>query len=95
MKRMVKIGKTGRDLGTRLSDLHITEVPQPFECEHAAKVKDLNEVESDFHLTFGPYRNNPKREFFSIEPEQAITLIKSMASRCHTCKFKKKLKATI
>ena len=29
-------------------------------------------------MAFGPYRVNPKREFFQIEPEQAITLLQLM-----------------
>ena len=79
MPRMVKIGRTGREIGARLSDLYITGVPLPFECEYAARGKEQNEVESAFHLAFGPYRVNPKREFFNIEPEEAITLLKLMA----------------
>jgi hypothetical protein len=53
-------------------------VPVPFECEYAARVSDENEVEKAFHLAFGPYRINPKREFFQIEPEQAIALLRLM-----------------
>ena len=79
MPGIVKIGRTGRAVEARLADLYSTGVPLPFECEYAAKVKDQNEVESAFHLAFGPYRINPKREFFNIEPEQAITLLKLMA----------------
>ena len=29
-------------------------------------------------MAFGPYRINPGREFFEIEPEQAITLLQLM-----------------
>ena len=79
MPGVVKIGRTGREIGARLSDLYTTGVPLPFECEYAARVKDQNEVESAFHLAFGPYRVNPRREFFNIEPEQAITLLRLMA----------------
>ena len=79
MPRMVKIGRTGKGIDDRLSGLYTTGVPLPFECEYAARVKDQNEVESAFHLAFGPYRVNPRREFFNIEPEQAITLLKLMA----------------
>ena len=31
-----------------------------------------------FHNAFGPYRVNPRREFFEIEPEQAIGLLDLM-----------------
>lgn len=35
-------------------------------------------MEKAFHNAFGPYRVNPKREFFEIEPEQAIGLLDLM-----------------
>ena len=47
----------------------------PFECAFAGRVADESKVEKAFHLAFGPYRLNPKREFFLIEPEQAIALL--------------------
>ena len=79
MPGMVKIGKTGRQVEARLSDLYSTGVPLPFECEYAAKVADMDKVEKAFHQAFGPNRVNPKREFFSIQPEQAIALLELMA----------------
>ena len=79
MPGMVKIGKTGRQVEARLSDLYSTGVPLPFECEYAAKVDDMDRIEKAFHKAFGPNRVNPKREFFSIQPEQAIALLELMA----------------
>ena len=38
--KMVKIGKTIRNVELRLSDLYSIGVPLPIECEYAAKVKD-------------------------------------------------------
>ena len=79
MPDMVKIGKTGSDLSVRLDSLYSTGVPLPFECAHAAKVPDMGKWEKAFHTAFGPYRVNPKREFFSIDPEQAVALLELMA----------------
>ena len=79
MPKMVKIGRTGNDIDQRLSQLYSTGVPLPFESAYAAKVADMDKVEKAFHNAFGPYRVNPKREFFSIEPEQAIALLELMA----------------
>jgi len=79
MPGMVKIGKTGREVEVRLNDLYTTGVPLPFECAYAAKVADMDRVESAFHDAFGPYRVNPRREFFNIEPEQAIGLLDLMS----------------
>lgn len=78
MPGMVKIGKTGRGVEARLNDLYTTGVPLPFECAYAAKVEDMDKVEKAFHNAFGPYRVNPRREFFDIEPEQAIGLLDLM-----------------
>lgn len=78
MPKMVKIGKTGRGLETRLNDLYTTGVPLPFECAYAVMVADMDRVEKAFHNAFGPYRVNPRREFFSIDPEQAIGLLDLM-----------------
>ena len=80
MPGLVKIGKTSRgNINERLNELYSTGVPVPFECAFAARVTDEATVEKAFHLAFGPYRLNPKREFFQIEPEQAITLLELMA----------------
>ncbi len=78
MPKMVKIGRTGREIDERLNQLYSTGVPLPFECAYAAKVADMDKVEKAFHNAFGPYRVNPKREFFSIDPEQAIGLLELM-----------------
>lgn len=79
MPGIVKIGKTVRgNVDARLNELYSTGVPVPFECEFAGRVADEAKVEKAFHLAFGPYRINPKREFFEIEPEQAIALLELM-----------------
>ena len=81
MNGLVKIGKTSREsVDQRLNELYSTGVPVPFECVFAGKVEDESKVEKAFHLAFGPYRLNPKREFFQIEPEQAIALLELMVS---------------
>ena len=79
MPNMVKIGKTTRNVELRLADLYSTGVPLPFECEYAAKVKDVDKTEKAFHTAFEPSRVNPKREFFNIHPEQAIAVLSLMA----------------
>lgn len=80
MPGLVKIGKTARDsIDARLSELYSTGVPVPFECAYAAKVADQTTVEKAFHLAFAPYRINAKREFFDIEPDQAIAILRLVA----------------
>jgi len=80
MPGLTKIGKTTRaDLASRLSQLYTTGVPVPFECAYACEVEDCAKVEKAFHTAFGDHRVNPKREFFSIEPERVIAILQLMA----------------
>jgi hypothetical protein len=73
----VKIGRTSQEeVGTRLAQLYTTGVPVPFELKYACRVPNSDEVESALHIAFGPQRINPRREFFRIEPEQAIAILK-------------------
>ena len=51
MPKMVKIGKTGREVEARLNDLYTTGVPLPFECAYAAKVADMDKVEKALGAT--------------------------------------------
>ncbi len=77
MPGIIKIGKTTQeDVKVRMAQLYSTGVPVPFDCEYAAKVKNIDEVERALHTAFAPDRVNPKREFFEIEANQAITIIK-------------------
>lgn len=76
MPGIVKIGLTTRDkIDSRLQELFKTNVPVPFKCEFACKVDDCRKVESALHVAFRPYRF-PQREFFKIEPDQAIAILK-------------------
>jgi len=77
MPSMVKIGKTTQsDVEQRMSQLYSTGVPLPFECVYAVEVENCSEVEKALHIAFNPSRINPKREFFDIQPEQAISVLK-------------------
>ncbi|MFY9224696.1 MAG: GIY-YIG nuclease family protein [Blastocatellia bacterium] len=77
MPGLVKIGYTTQEeANKRIEQLYTTGVPVPFKLEFACKVQNAEEVERALHLAFAPYRINPKREFFSIEPEQAIAILK-------------------
>jgi hypothetical protein len=77
MPGIVKIGFTQRtDAKTRMNELYTSGVPVPFECVYAARVSNFEKVEKALHTAFSPHRINPKREFFSIEANQAIVIIK-------------------
>jgi hypothetical protein len=77
MPGLVKIGNTTQDdANSRIVQLYTTGVPVPFELEYACKVQNAEEVERALHVAFSPQRINPKREFFKIDPEQAIAILK-------------------
>jgi hypothetical protein len=79
MPGLVKIGKTTGRTEERMATLYTSGVPVPFDCVYAAKVNDVEVVEVAFQEAFGPYRVNPKREFFEIHPEQAVALLRLLA----------------
>jgi len=77
MPGIVKIGYTAQsDANQRIAQLYTTGVPVPFDLEFACKVVNAEEVERALHVAFGPQRINPKREFFRIDPSQAIAILK-------------------
>lgn len=77
MPGLVKIGQSGQeDAQARIDQLYTTGVPVPFKLEFACRVENAPEVEKAMHLAFGPYRINQRREFFKIEPDQAIAILK-------------------
>ncbi|WP_321842683.1 GIY-YIG nuclease family protein [Paraburkholderia bannensis] len=77
MPGLVKIGFTGQeDANTRIGQLYTTGVPVPFKLEFACRVQNAEEVEKALHVAFAPSRINPRREFFQIEPEQAVAILR-------------------
>jgi len=76
MPGLVKIGMTNKEsVDARLKELFNTSVPVPFECEYACKVTETAKVEKALHIAFHPYRIHTQREFFEINPEQAIAIL--------------------
>ena len=81
MPSLVKIGKTTRnDPQLRVDELYNSSVPVPFECVLAMRVDDPSSVEFALHTAFGPQRVNPRREFFKIDPEQAVVILRIIGS---------------
>ena len=82
MPDQIKIGKTQRkDLQARMSELYSTGVPFPFECLWAGEVRDCTHIEKIIHNAFVDKRVNMKREFFKLDAEQVIPLLKEFAIR--------------
>ena len=76
MPDIFKVGKT-TNLEDRVRSLSShTGVPIPFEIYYACKVTDSKKVEESIHNAFSDYRINPRREFFKINPERILPILK-------------------
>ncbi len=96
MPGLVKIGKTTQlEVEDRMKQLYGTGVPVPFDCAFACQVKDANEVEKALHFAFGNGRINPNREFFRIEAERVIAVLKLLKVDDITTQFERQLEADV
>lgn len=96
MPGLVKIGKTTQlEVEERMKQLYGTGVPVPFDCAFACQVKDASEVEKALHFAFGNTRINPNREFFKIEPDRIIAVLKLLKVDDITTQFEEQLEADI
>jgi hypothetical protein len=77
MPGLVKIGRTLKDgARARLDQLYTVGVPVPFELAFACAVRNSAEVEHALHRVFAPYRVNPRRDFFKIDVDQVVSVLK-------------------
>jgi len=77
---IVKIGMTS-NLENRLRSLYNSSVPVPFECYFACEVENKEFVEKQLHDGFDDFRVNPKREFFRVDPERIVSILKMVMIR--------------
>lgn len=96
MPGLVKIGKTTQvEVEERMKQLYGTGVPVPFDCAFACKVKDATEVEKSLHFAFGNTRINPNREFFKLEPERVIAVLKLLKVDDITTQFERQIESDV
>jgi hypothetical protein len=77
MPGLVKIGSTTQnEVDVRMKQLFSTGVPVPFDCVFACRVASAVSVEKALHHAFGNTRINPNREFFRIEADRVISILK-------------------
>ncbi|MGL5721008.1 MAG: GIY-YIG nuclease family protein [Brevinema sp.] len=77
MPRLIKIGFTQRQPAQiRVNEIsRQTGVPVPFDIIYVARVTNVRFVEKKLHLFFAKKRNNKRKEFFRIDPEQAKQIL--------------------
>lgn len=79
----VKIGKSSRPVDVRCKELDNTAVPLPFEKYAILKTSKYEQVEKLVHKTidrFTDMRIRQNREFFNINPEQALDVLRDIAT---------------
>lgn len=75
MPGLIKVGKTTTHPSQRMSELHSTGVPTPFELEFSAMVSSCDYSEKAAHRALANYRVAGNREFFRISVKKAIELL--------------------
>ena len=80
-KGLVKIGKTGDSPKDRARGLFDTSVPCPFKVYASIQTSKFDVVEKAVHgiLTTLKKRVDPRREFFKVEPDEALKILESIA----------------
>jgi len=84
MPDLVKIGVTARnEIRKRITELsHSTGVPLPFQCYYAGEVtKHSENVEHLIHDLFKKYRVSSGKEFFTIDPDEAVIALKLASAK--------------
>ena len=79
----VKIGKSSRPVDVRSKELDNTAVPLPFEIFATLKTCKYNEAERLVHRYIERFTNlriRNNREFFNVKPEEALDILRDVAS---------------
>ncbi len=79
----VKIGKSSRPVDVRSKELDNTAVPLPFEIFATMKTTKYNEAEKLVHRYIERFTNlriRNNREFFNVQPEEALEIFREIAS---------------
>lgn len=79
----VKIGKSSRPVDVRSKELDNTAVPLPFEIFATMKTTKYNEAEKLVHRYIERFTNlriRSNREFFNVQPEEALEIFREVAT---------------
>jgi T5orf172 domain-containing protein len=79
MQGIVKIGRTERAVHARARELQTTGVPKQFIVLWHEYVHDSDAVEKKVHTLFSNSRVDRRREFFRVEPRDAIRALIQIA----------------
>lgn len=78
LPNLTKIGCTRRlNPSIRVKELSSSSLPEPFHAHCFVFSDDCFELENNIHKYFDKERVNPDREFFRIEPKEAIDVLRN------------------
>lgn len=77
-RNIFKIGLTRYNVEDRVNQLSKTSVPDRFYKSQEWNVKDCIKAEAEIHKRLEDYRVDPRREFFKIDYDKAISVIKNV-----------------
>lgn len=83
-ENIFKIGLTRNEVAERVKQLSKTSVPDKFYKSQEWQVKDCIKAEKEIHKLLNDYRVDPRREFFQIQYDKAIEVIKNIIDRINT-----------
>ena len=81
MPGLVKIGSTNINPHHRARQLQTTGVPAPFTVYGYVEVDKPIEVEKATHVSLSRFRYSKSREYFIIEPEEAVKILESVSGQ--------------
>lgn len=85
LEGMVKIGATTKKPSKRCLELSSsTSIPTPFNIVYSQPSMNPFKVESIVHTILDEYRINKNREFFNVDIDKTINLIKDIENRLDT-----------
>lgn len=77
LPKAIKIGFTKKSAFQRAAQLSNTSIPTPYKVVYLARVAKPREVDKEVHNQLADVRLNDNREFFNIDAESAIELIRA------------------
>jgi len=90
MPDVVKIGITTGAVKERINAITSYSAPQGWKISVQKKSENFKIVEKFLHVLLSKYRIWKKREYFNIEPQRAVTILKYALQLCDTIDFNRK-----
>jgi hypothetical protein len=79
MPGLVKIGWTNITPYDRAKQLHTTGVPVPFTVYGFIQIENPEKIEKAVHAKLSKFRVSKSREYFKIDPEEAVKILESVS----------------